>query len=339
MSARRYLVTGGAGFIGAAIVRRLVRDGHEVRVLDDGSRGRPERLSDVADAIDFRSADVRDADAVAAAVAGRDAVLHLAAVNGTEFFYTRPELVLDVGIRGMLAVIDACRRHGVGDLVVASSSEVYQTPPSVPTDESVPLSVPDVANPRYSYGGSKILTELMALNYGRQGFERVAIFRPHNVYGPDMGWEHVIPQFALRAREAVASTPHGPVAFPIQGDGTQTRAFIHIDDFTEGLALVLARGGHREIYNIGTEEEVSIGELARLVVGRFGREARLVSGTAPAGATPRRCPDIGKLRRLGFEPRVRLRDGIGPVVDWYVANADRRPGAAHAPQQRGSSLD
>src|SRR3954447_8022651 len=162
--AKKYLVTGGAGFLGAALVRRLVSLGHAVRVLDDGSRGAPRRL---ADRPDYVQGDIRDAETVAAATRGVDAVLHLAAVNGTEFFYSKPELVLNVGVRGMLNVIDACRQNGVGDLVVASSSEVYQTPPAVPTDESAPLVVPDPLNPRYSYGGSKIISELLAINAGR----------------------------------------------------------------------------------------------------------------------------------------------------------------------------
>ena len=125
------------------------------------------------------------------ATQGMDEVHHLAFVNGTEFFYSQPDLVLDVGVRGMVNVIDACRKHGIGTLVLASSSEVYQTPPKVPTDETAPLAIPDPLNPRYSYGGGKLISELMAINYGRKYFNRVLIFRPHNVYGPDMGWEHV----------------------------------------------------------------------------------------------------------------------------------------------------
>jgi dTDP-glucose 4,6-dehydratase/UDP-glucose 4-epimerase len=325
---RRFLVTGGAGFIGAALSRRLVRDGHAVRVLDNVSRGRFDRLADLAGSIEFLSADVRDADAVLAAAQGIDTVVHLAAINGTAFFYSQPELVLDVGIRGMLAVVDACRGAGVRDLVVASSSEVYQTPPQVPTDEAVPLAVPDPLNPRYSYGGSKIMSELIALNYGRNGFDRVAVFRPHNVYGPDMGWEHVIPEFALRALSEIQRQPTGPVCFPIQGDGTQTRAFIHVDDFIEGLLTVIVHGGHREIYHIGNEEEVTIAEVARLTLRHFGREAQLVAQPAPAGATPRRCPDTTKLRTLGFAPRIPLAQGIGSALDWYTNNAHLRPAPA-----------
>jgi nucleoside-diphosphate-sugar epimerase len=316
-----YLVTGGTGFIGSALVKRLLKDGHRVRVLDDNSRGRPRRLAAVEGDYEMVGADVRDTAEVTRAAKGVDAIFHLAAVNGTEFFYSRPELVLDVAIRGMLAVVDAARANGVRDLVFASTSETYQTPPVVPTDETVPLSVPDVLNPRYSYGGGKIASELIAINYGRSGFDRVAIFRPHNVYGADMGWEHVIPQFALRAKDLAAAKPVGPLDFPIQGDGRQTRAFVHIDDFIDGLITVIEKGGHLEIYHIGNPEEVTMGDLAARVVGVLGREVRLRRSEEPKGAAPRRCPDIAKLAALGYKPSIPLSEGLPDVVRWYVDNA------------------
>src|SRR6476619_6343833 len=197
----RILVTGGSGFIGSALVKTLVRDGHAVRVLDDNSRGASRRLAEVQSDVEFIGGDIRDAAAVHAAVRGVDEVHHVAFVNGTEFFYSAPELVLEVGVKGMVNVLDACRAANVRRLVLASSSEVYQTPLQVPTDESAPLVVPDPNNARYSYGGGKIISELMAINFGRRHFDRVIIFRPHNVYGPDMGNEHVIPQFGIRMRE------------------------------------------------------------------------------------------------------------------------------------------
>jgi len=321
----RVLVTGGTGFLGAALVRRLVERGEEVRVLDNNWRGDPRRLGDVLGRVEMVEADIRDAAAVTRAAAGCDRVVHMASVNGTAHFYSRPELVLDVGIRGMLAVVDACRANGIRDLVVASSSEAYQTPPGVPTDETVPLVVPDPLNPRYSYGGQKLASELIALNYGRTGFDRVAVFRPHNVYGPDMGFEHVVPELALRADDAVKAQPSGPVRFPIQGDGSQTRAFIHVDDFTEGLVRIIEAAPHLSITHIGNPEELSIAEVARRIVGCFGREADLVFGASPAGQTLRRCPDITKLRALGFAPQIPFARGIAPVVDWYVRNRHLKP--------------
>ncbi|MCG5239009.1 NAD-dependent epimerase/dehydratase family protein [Azospirillum doebereinerae] len=317
---KHYLVTGGSGFIGAALVQRLVKDGHKVRVLDDNSRGHTGRLEGVLDDVEFVQGDIRDGGAVNDAVRGVDGVLHLAAVNGTKHFYQKPEVVLDVGVRGMLNVLDACRANGVGDLVVASSSEAYQTPPAVPTPEEVPLVVPDVLNARYSYGGSKLISELLAVNWGRTGFDRVAIFRPHNVYGADMGWDHVIPEFVRRGVEAVDASPgNGRIAFPIQGDGRQTRAFVHIDDAVDGIVAVIERGAHLGIYHIGNPEEVSIADLARRTLACLGREAEIVPGPAAPGGTDRRSPDIAKLTALGFAPRIPLAQGLPGVVDWYAA--------------------
>lgn len=317
----RYLVTGGSGFIGSALVLRLVEQGHSVRVLDSNLRGRARRLESVYNQVEFFEADIRDALAVEEAIEDTDIVCHLAYINGTEYFYSEPELVLDVAIRGMLNVIDGCKKQGCKDLIIASSSEVYQTPPGVPTGEDVPLMVPDVSNPRYSYGGGKILWELMAMNYGRDWFRRIVVFRPHNVYGPDMGWEHVIPDLAVKAaREMLKSEAGQPLDLKILGDGRQTRAFVHIDDFIDGLMLVINEGIDREIYHIGKEEEVSILKLANLVVESLGREAKISTSSAPKGETNRRCPDISKLKTLGYRPKINLNKGIPDVVNWYNDN-------------------
>jgi nucleoside-diphosphate-sugar epimerase len=316
------LVTGGSGFIGAALVKALVRDGHSIRVLDDNSRGAMRRLQDVADHIEFIAGDIRDPAAVTRAVHGVDEVHHLAFVNGTEFFYSAPELVLDVGVKGMINVIDACRSEGVRSLILASSSEVYQTPPHIPTDESAPLVVPDPGNPRYSYGGGKIISELMAINYGRKYFDRVLIFRPHNVYGPDMGWEHVIPQFSLRLKQSAAEHRSGKIPFKLQSDGSQTRSFCHVDDLVRGVMAMRAKGEHLNIYHVGTTEEITIADLARRIAAHRGREIELVAGPAPEGATDRRCPDIAKLKKLGYSPQVPLANGLPSTVDWYWAHEE-----------------
>lgn len=325
MSAKQFLVTGGGGFLGAALVRRLLAEGHRVRVLDNLSRPAQVRSRDIERDAQFMQGDICDAATVRAAAAGVDSVVHLAAINGTELFYSMPGRVLEVGVRGFINVLDACRAHQVGQLVVASTSEVYQFPPRVPTPEEVPLVVPDVTNPRYSYAGSKIISELMALWCEVPGLDRVTIFRPHNVYGLNMGWEHVLPQFVLRALDAMAVTPEGPIRFPIQGDGSQTRAFMHIDDCIDGLQLLIEKGEHRGIYHIGNPEELTIAEVARKVVARFGRDAEVISCDLPAGGTARRCPDIARMAALGFRPKIAFDQGLPGVVDWYVANAHLRP--------------
>lgn len=324
MKPKHYLVTGGTGFIGSALVKSLLAAGNKITILDDNSRGRPHRVESVLGQVTMVNGDVRKAEDVMRASEGVDGVVHLAYVNGTEFFYTKPELILEVGVKGMVNVLDACLARGIRELVLASSSEVYHLPPTVPTDESAPMVVPDPLNPRYSYGGGKIISELMAINYGRRHFDRVLIFRPHNVYGSDMGWEHVVPQFALRMG-ALSREKQGKLAFPIQGNGGETRSFIHIDDFADGFMTMMNKGEHLGIYHIGTMEEISVADLACKVGRVFGREVELVPGPLQAGGTPRRCPDIGKLRALGFNPQRGIDQALPAVVRWYDENRDKAP--------------
>lgn len=322
---KKVVVTGGTGFIGSALVRRLVRDGHDVRVFDNDSRGRTTRLDDIKDDIEIVHGDIRDPGAVSNALAGQETVWHLAYVNGTEFFYEKPDLVLDVGIKGMVNVIDGCRDHGVAELIYASTSEVYQTPAVVPTPEDVQMVVPDPTNPRYSYGAGKIIGEMMALHTATRLMDKVQIFRPHNVYGPDMGWEHVLPQFVLRMKALSEASDADPLPFPIQGDGSETRAFNHIDDFIDGVILMSENGASGEIYHIGNPEEIAIRDVARMVGDYFGRRLKLVSQPLQKGGTPRRCPDISKIAALGYNPKVGLADGLPALADWYSAHADESP--------------
>lgn len=320
MSYKHHLVTGGTGFIGSAIVKRLLRDGHKVRVLDNNSRGLERRLSDCKSDVELIVGDVREPEIVANAIRGVDVVHHLAFINGTENFYRVPDLVLAVGIKGMMNVIDGCLKHGIGSLFLASSSEVYQTPPQIPTDESAPLVIPDPSNPRYSYAGGKLASELIAINFGRKFFERVVIYRPHNIYGPDMGEEHVIPQFAIRLRQLCALKPEGVIKFPIQGSGDETRAFCYINDFIEGVMILLEKGEHLGIYHIGTMEEVTIKGLAQRVAACLERQIAIVPNELASGSTLRRCPDIAKITKLGYVPKIPLNEGVRIATRWYTDN-------------------
>jgi nucleoside-diphosphate-sugar epimerase len=316
----RILVTGGSGFIGSALVRQLLKAGKQVRVFDNNFRGSHRRLADFARDVEFIQGDIRDAESIADAANGVDEVHHLAFVNGTSYFYEVPELVLDVGVRGMINVIDACRRRNVPTLILASSSEVYQSALKVPTDESAVLTIPDPLNPRYSYAAGKLISEVMAINFGRKFFERVLIFRPHNAYGPDMGFEHVIPEFAVRLKDLAATHREGPLPFKIQGTGEETRSFCFVDDLIAGIMIMREKGEHLGIYHVGTMEEVKIADLARRMGRLAGHEVELIFGTPAAGGTTRRCPDISKLTQLGYKPRVSLDDGLKLTVEWYWAN-------------------
>ena len=312
----RVVVTGGSGFIGAHLVKRLVHDGWDVVVVDNLLRGDARRLTEVADHLALFDCDVRDEESLTRAFAGAEVVMHLAAVNGTENFYKHPELVLDVGLRGALAVVNAGRAAGVPDLIVASSAEVYQTPSIVPTPETVALTLPDSLNPRFSYGASKIASELIAFNYAQDHYRKVQVFRPHNVYGPDMGWKHVIPQFIERALAGVAST----VPFEIQGTGEETRAFCFVDDIVDGILLMYRNGGHRQVYHIGNDEEVTIFALAHRVAELLKKTFDIGFTEASVGGTPRRCPDITKMRRLGYQPKILLDEGLQRTIAWYSMN-------------------
>lgn len=312
---KRILITGGSGFIGSALVNALVKRSKKVRVLDDLSRGSMRRLDKVKGKFEMVSGDIRDPKTVDKACQGVDSIIHLAYINGTEFFYTKPELVLEVGVKGMINILDAGIKNQVNDLFLASSSEVYQTTTLIPTPETVPLVVPDPLNPRFSYGGGKIISELLAINYGRKFFKRVVIFRPHNVYGPDMGWEHVIPQLILKIKKL--SDKDRIIKLSIQGSGEETRAFIYIDDFVKGFEKVFLKGKHLQIYNIGTMNEITIRDLALKIGLIFNRKIIIVPTKLRLGSTLRRCPDTIKLTKLGFKPEVSLTAGLQKTIQWY----------------------
>jgi nucleoside-diphosphate-sugar epimerase len=323
-----HLVTGGAGFIGAALCHRLVREGHEVWALDRMSRGKRERLPPEVRVI---AGDVRNTTDIDHAFSrSPDVVWHLAYVQGTQTFYADPKDVIDVALRGVMNVLSAIEYcHGVEeyrpDLFLVSSSEVYQNPPAgmYPTPESVPLSVPDVTNPRYSYGGGKIAQELAVLAYQQAGLlNRAVIARPHNIYAADAGRDHVIPQFVMRLADLVAAGTPEPIPFPIQGSGQETRSFCHIDDCIEAFMVLLDHGADRGVYHVGNpDDEFTIAQLAHLVADVLDVEIVVQPGELPKGSPTRRKPAIGKLQALGFEPKVHLREGLRATAEWYVNQA------------------
>lgn len=314
----KFLVTGGCGAIGSPLVKALISVGHRVSVLDDCSRGSKDRLEDVPTVNWF--GDICNPAFVheAMKVTKPDWVIHLAAVNGTANFYTNPSRVLEVGVKGIVNVMDACVAHGVHRILVASSSEVYAEPLSYPTTEKVALKIPDVRNPRYSYSGGKILSELMAMHYGNGHFTRSLIVRPHNVYGPNMGEDHVIPQL-IRKLEKLPQGCGKKTSLKIDCDEYTSRAFCYIDDAVAGIMTVLDRGVHQGIYNIGTDHEVTIYSLASRLATLMGRSPLISEGTdCKQGSPSRRCPSIAELESLGWEPKVPLWEGLKKTVEWYT---------------------
>ena len=312
----KFAVTGASGFVGAYLCRALLAAGLFVNAIDNNLRGDKNRLQGVNDKLKFFTADVRDKNCLLDAFEGCKTIFHLAAVNGTENFYNKPDLVLDVGIKGMFAVAEAAIEAGVENLVVASSAEVYQTPKIIPTPEDIELFLPNSINPRYSYGGSKIISELIAMNFGRKHFKKVQIFRPHNVYGPDMGWKHVIPQFIVRIQAEIERTNGRSVELEIKGDGEESRSFCYVDDIIAGILKMVELGSNRGIYNIGNDHEIKIKELVGLIAKNMGVDITIKHLTAMEGSTKRRCPNIEKMRKLGHSPKTNLNDGLKNTINW-----------------------
>lgn len=314
---RDVLVTGGAGFIGCHLTRALIHDGREVTVVDNLSRGSMdpefERLLEDP-GVNFERADLTDPKAMAK-IERYDDVYHLAAVQGTGNFYEKPAKVIRTNLLSTINVLDWFADYEGGRLLFSSSSETYAGTINtcggpVPTPEDVLLSIDDVFNPRWSYGGSKLAGELLHAAYGDANDIDYIIVRYHNIYGPRMGTDHVIPEFALRAFD-------GSDPFPVYG-GDPTRAFCHVDDAVAASRLLMETGESAEIYHVGNdEEEITIERLAELVLEAADHDAELDVQPAPEGSVMRRCPDVSKLRSLGYEPTFPLKEGLVETVEWY----------------------
>jgi nucleoside-diphosphate-sugar epimerase len=305
---KNILVTGGTGFIGSAISSMLVLKGYKVTIFDNNSRGKLKNISALKEA-KFIKGDIRNFQHVFKACKNIDTVIHLAAVNGTKYFYEKPDIVLEVAAKGVINIIDSCKERGIKNLFLASSSEVYHFPKKIPTDEKESIKIPDIMNPRFSYAGGKIFTELMGVNFGRKYFKKLIIFRPHNVYGKNMGNEHVVPELLLRMKKNKSKN------FFIKGTGKETRAFIYIDDFIKAFELVMTKGKHMQIYNIGTEQMVSINKLCKTIAKIFKKTINIKNKPIAKGGTKARCPDISKIKKLGFLNYTLLEDGLKKVIN------------------------
>ncbi|MET9338149.1 NAD-dependent epimerase/dehydratase family protein [Nonomuraea sp. NPDC003804] len=305
----RVLLLGGAGFIGLHLARRLLADGHAVTLVDDFSRGRRDRDLEGMP-LDVRDADLTDPASYRALEHGWDQIYLLAAVVGVRNVERLPARVLRVNTLALMHLLDWIRPGE--PLFYASTSEAYAGGVTaglvpVPTPESVPLVIEDVAAPRFSYAISKLHGEAAVLHGAH-----AVVGRFHNVYGPRMGADHVIPELALRALR-------GENPFRLYG-GEQTRAFCHVEDAVEAMVRLMATpAAFGRIVHIGDDtEETTVSDLAKLVLRLAGQDPVIDPVPAPAGSVARRCPDISLLRELtGFEPRVPLEEGVRRTFDWY----------------------
>jgi UDP-glucose 4-epimerase len=316
LSGKRIFITGGLGFIGSNLARRLVAEGARVTVCDaliEGYGGNPANVAEIRDSIEIERADVRDAAAMARLVAGKDVVFHLAAQVSHVMSLSDPYPDIDINIKGTAVVLEACRRTNPAALVVRSGTR-GQYGPAV----KLPVSEETPSDPRGIYEISQLSAEMICRTYTRIHGIRTVPLRLTNVYGPRGQMKHS--QFGVVnwfVRLALEGRP-----IPIFGSGKILRDFLYVDDCVD--ALVRAAGEPSavgEIINVGHDRPSTFLEVAEIL-----RE--LVPGTEIAFTdfTPERraqepgdfVSDIAKIRRLlGWEPTVSLRDGLARTVAFY----------------------
>jgi UDP-glucose 4-epimerase len=305
----RALVTGGAGFIGSHLVERLVRDGWEVRVLDDLSSGRRGNLAALDGAVEVLDGDVRDPDAVRAAVTGAEVVFHLAALPSVQRSWERPLDSLGVNALGTANVVEAAVRAGCRTLVYSSSSSVYG-------DQAAPVKAETLTpRPISPYGYAKLLGEKVSLAHSREDGTRVIALRYFNVFGPrqdpDSPYAAVVPLFLRHALAGTVANVHG--------DGLQRRDFTYVDNAVCANLAALGAREHGVAVNVACARSVSVLDLVDRIGDLTGRPLRIDHGPARDGDIRDSLADLGRARRvLGYDPVVSFEEGLRMTCEWYA---------------------
>jgi nucleoside-diphosphate-sugar epimerase len=309
------VVTGGAGFIGSNLVTALLSRGCKITVFDSFERGNPENLPANDRSLKLKKADLRNYDGLEKELRGADVLFDLAArVSGIRTLHNLPADMLDGNAKVTLRVAEAASKAKVGKAVFASSSCVYDHP-----KVAVPHQEDDVRVPQTSYGQSKLFGEGVYQACGEQYGLDYGIIRFFNVYGPHetLKSPHVIPDFIMKAFEC----KKGKKTFEILGNGKQTRSFMFISDAVEGLIKLAEAERSGYIVNIGSDREISIQEVASLIlreVGIMEDSVEFVHSPVHPKDVLRRAADIQRARALlGWEPIIPLEVGLRTTIDWF----------------------
>jgi len=313
----RYLVTGGAGFIGSNTVDELVRRGHSVVVLDDLSAGREENLADIRGKITFVKGSITDLEAVQKAMHQADHVIHLAARTSVPRSIKDPLETNRINIEGTLNILVAARDNKVKRLVFAASSSAYGETATLPKVESME---PQPISP---YGVTKYVGELYASVFGRcYGLETVCL-RYFNIFGPrqdpDSPYSGVLSRFAL-----AFLSDENPVVF---GDGEQTRDFTFVDNAVQANLLACdAPGAAGQLFNVGTGSRVSLNQTLQLLRSITGKNLPAQYEPPREGDIRDSQADISKAKAvLGYDPTVAFEEGLARTFAWYQQHHAKAP--------------
>lgn len=316
---KRILILGGAGFVGTNLAKFLLQNREAELTLADYSFSRDlsEYFSEKEiDSIKFVQNDFTSSSAFDSLDKNYDFVYMLASVVGVNNTLDHPDEVIRVNTSLIFNCLEWLKTTTVKRVLFTSTSETYSGTTEIldypiPTDESVPLCIQDVSDPRFTYAITKILGESAFLNYAKTCDFEATIVRYHNAFGPDMGFKHVIPHLVERFTNNES---------PVRMYGhDQTRAFSYIDDTVEGSVLAMESDmAAGEIFHIGSSQEISIEELIKAVGDIMGYSGEYVEAPTYPGSVSRRCPDISKAQRiLGYDPKISWKAGLEATVAWY----------------------
>ncbi|MBF0253375.1 MAG: SDR family oxidoreductase [Candidatus Omnitrophica bacterium] len=307
----KYLVTGGAGFIGSNIVEALVKKGEQVRVLDNLSAGFIENLTPIMDKIDFIKGDIRNTPDVKKALNGIDYVIHQAALRSVAKSVDAPFETHDVNATGTLNMVIYAREEKVKRMVYASTSAAYGDSDVYPQTEDFQT------NPLSPYGVSKLAGELYCrMASATLGLETVSL-RYFNVYGPrqnpESQYSAVIPAFIEKLQNNKPCT--------IDGEGKQERDFVYVGDVARAnIAACTAKGVSGKFFNVGTGESYSVLDVAETLKKIMGKSIDNLYGERRPGDPDRTYADITKLKNiLGVEPKTSFDEGLKKTVEWFSA--------------------
>ena len=302
----RVLVTGGAGFIGSHFVKRLAARGDDVSVLDKLTySGNPANLEGVPH--DFVQGDIAEAEAVARAGEGCEAVVNFAAETHVDRSILEAGDFIRTDVYGTHVLLEWARAAGAR-FVQVSTDEVYgDVSPGSSSREDDPL------RPSSPYAASKAGGDLQVLAYVRTYGVNASITRGSNTYGPNQYPEKLVPLFVTNALDGEA--------LPLYGDGRQTRDWLHVEDHCAAIDLALREGGRGEVYNVGGSQEVENVEVTRRILELTGADPALVRHVTDRPGHDRRYSlDSSKLRALGWRPERSFEDGLAETVAWYRAS-------------------